>query len=99
MRKYPSSYPSSYVHRGDTARRLRRIKRVALVLGFGATTFVVIRNRPQVEAASAEATHEVDLFSSSRELRAKLDSTRGELDLAKAELERSRRIITYSSKY
>jgi soluble lytic murein transglycosylase-like protein len=94
MRKYPSSY----VHRGDAARLRARIKRVAVVLGFGATALMISKYR-DLPSANAESTHEVDLFSGTSELRAKLDSTRGELDLAKAELERARRVMHYSTRY
>ena len=94
----------TYVHRGDAPRRRKRIKQVSLAAGFFAASAFILGNRTpaatDVEAAPVKrsSTFQINL-GSDRALTARLDSMRGELDLAKAQLDRSAKIFSYSSKY
>lgn len=87
--------PVDYVHRGDIRRRNERIRRWVLGIGFIASVYA-FANLRQEEAGATPS-----LFGTSTEarLRASLDSATGELNLARAELERARSIIEYSSRY
>ena len=88
-----------YARRGDAIRRRNRIKRVALVAGFGLAVAFVARQR-MAQPASAEATHdEAGLFSGPATIRREIADVRGQLELTRAELERAKRIIDYSSRY
>jgi soluble lytic murein transglycosylase-like protein len=92
---------SSYVRRGDALRRRNRIKRVVLLGGFAVAAAFMARER-MLQPANAEATHEETGFFSgneARQLQQELDDTRGKLDLARAELERAKRIMTFSTRY
>ncbi|MDQ3699262.1 MAG: transglycosylase SLT domain-containing protein [Gemmatimonadota bacterium] len=86
-----------YVHRGDLIRRRERNRRWALGLGFLAALFGFTQLRQRDASASAPPS-----FGSAGEkerLRNALDSATGELNLAKAELERASRIIHYSTRF
>ena len=97
----------TYVHRGDANRRRTRVRQVTLAVGFfGACAFILGNRTPaatDVEAAPAPPMKSSSGFrinlGSDRALAARLDSMRGELDLAKAQLDRSAKIFTYSSRY
>ena len=97
----------TYVHRGDAHRRRTRVKQVSLAVGFFAASVFILGNRKPtattVEAAPVNASSGSSGFrinlGSDRALTARLDSMRGELDLAKAQLDRSAKIFTYSSRY
>jgi soluble lytic murein transglycosylase-like protein len=77
---------------------------VSLAAGFFAASAFILGNRTpaatDVEAAPVKrsSTFQINL-GSDRALTARLDSMRGELDLAKAQLDRSAKIFSYSSKY
>jgi soluble lytic murein transglycosylase-like protein len=96
----------TYVHRGDARRRRTRLKQTALAVSFfGAAAFVLGNRRPaapEAQAASLEAPKSsgfsIDLHAD-RTLSAELDSTRGELELAKTQLARAGKVIGYSSQY
>lgn len=89
----------SYARRGDAIRRRDRIKRLALVAGFGLAVAFVARQR-MAQPANAEVTHdESGLFSGRETLQRQLADARGQLELTRAELERAKRIIDYSSRY
>src|SRR5258708_9467223 len=94
----------TYVHRGDRMRRRTRVKQMVLAVSFFVTVGLLLGNRkpaaPAAEAApvSRGAGFRIDL-STNRSLTAQLDSARGELDLAKAQLERANKIISYSTQY
>ena len=95
----------TYVHRGDAHRRRTRVRQVTLAVGFfGASAFLLGNRTPattNVEAApvkSAASSFRINL-GSDRALTARLDSMRGELDLAKAQLDRSAKIFEFSSRY
>jgi len=93
----------TYVHRGDAYRRRRRLQRSALALSFfGAAAFVIGNRKPAAPAAFAAPVNSTGFrinVATDRSLTFALDSTRGELDLVRAQLERATRIINYSSRY
>jgi soluble lytic murein transglycosylase-like protein len=91
------------VHRGDAYRRRTRIKRATLALSLlGATASVLGNRRPAAPAAEAapvkSSPFRIDV-ATDRSLAASLDSTRGELELVRAQLERATKIINFSSRY
>jgi soluble lytic murein transglycosylase-like protein len=93
----------TYVHRGDAYRRRRRLRRSVLALSFfGATAFVIGNRKPAAPAAEAAPVNGGGFHinvSTDRSLASALDSTRGELELVRAELERATKVINYSSRY
>lgn len=89
----------SYVHRGDSQRRLRRLRRVLLgVLSLGAVTVLAESPEPQVALASAPG-FSFSLGDDSRRLEMELSNARGELDLANVQLQKMHRVFAYSSRY
>jgi soluble lytic murein transglycosylase-like protein len=77
---------------------------VSLAAGFFAASAFILGNRAptatDVEAAPVKTSSSFRInLGSDRALTARLDSMRGELDLAKAQLDRSAKIFSYSSKY
>lgn len=81
-----------------------RVKQVSLAVGFfGACAFILGNRTPAtttVEAAPVKSSTGFRInLGGDRILAARLDSMRGELDLAKAQLSRSATIFTYSSRY
>ena len=92
----------TYVHRGDAARRRRRIKQALFAAGSIAMTTVVIASRKTATANAEPATgHRAAIFSlgENRKLRDELQSARGELSLVRAQFERADKILQYSTKY
>ena len=92
----------TYVHRGDAARRRRRIKQVLFATGSIALTTLVIASRKPTTANAESATGaRASIFSlgESRKLRDELQSARGELSLVRAQFERADKIMQYSTKY
>jgi soluble lytic murein transglycosylase-like protein len=85
---------SSYVYRGDQARRRRRAQRFLVIVGllvFGGSAWA---SRPHdALAESAARGGEIG------RLRAELDASRLELEVAQAELDRWSRIFAYSARY
>src|SRR5690349_19980339 len=93
----------TYVHRGDAARRRRRIKQMLFGAGSIALTVMVIASR-KTSTANAEPAVTGDRASffslgDSRKLRQELESARGELTLARAQFERADKPIQYWTKY
>lgn len=93
----------TYVHRGDAQRRRARLKQTLLVMSFfAATVFVVGNRKPAARPAEAAPVRSPGFhfsLNTNRSVAAELDSTRGELDLSQAQLERANKIIGYSSQY
>jgi soluble lytic murein transglycosylase-like protein len=95
----------TYVHRGDAARRRKRLKRTlaAALAAAGLAVLLVAVRKP--DAANAEVTSAPSsgfsfvLGSQARELKQALDSTRGEMELLRSQYERADRIIHYSARY
>jgi soluble lytic murein transglycosylase-like protein len=95
----------TYVHRGDAMRRRIRIQRLLMLAGVVTAAAILVINRNPGDA-NAEVTPEArtsafsfSLTSESRRLKDELETTRGELDLVKAQLERSSRILNFSTRY
>jgi soluble lytic murein transglycosylase-like protein len=92
----------TYVHRGDAARRRRRIKQFLFATASIATTTLVIASRRTATANAEPATGgRAPLFSlgENRKLRDELQSAKGELSLVRAQFERADKILQYSTKY
>lgn len=99
----------TYVHRGDAYRRRRRVKRTVLAMSFlGVTAFVLGNRRPAAPPAEAAPVKSAAVdrspgfridVATDRSLAIALDSTRGELELVRAQLERATNVIKYSSRY
>jgi len=93
----------TYVHRGDGQRRRKRIKQTVLALSFFSAVGFLVGNRTPA-ATDAEAAlvtnspFRIDL-STDRTLASQLDSARGELELARTQLDRANTIINYSTRY
>jgi soluble lytic murein transglycosylase-like protein len=93
----------TYVHRGDAYRRRRRLKQTVMALSFfGATAFVLGNRKPATSAAEAAPVKSSGFsinVNTDRSLTFALDSARGELELMRAQLERAKQVIGYSSRY
>src|SRR5687767_5182750 len=89
----------TYVHRGDAVRRMARIRRTLMVGGFALAVVLGWRNSGTSEA-SAEPTPGIFTgLSATERMQSELDKTRGELDLANAQLARWNQVFTYSSQF
>lgn len=94
----------TYVHRGDGFRRRSRIKHSALALSFFSALAFLLGNREPValdaQAASVTGSNSFRInLSTDRSLTAQLDSTRGELDIMRIQLDRAQKVIAFSSQY
>jgi soluble lytic murein transglycosylase-like protein len=92
----------TYVHRGDAARRRRRVKQGLIAAGSMALTVIVLESRKTATAdAEPAATGSESFFAigDSRKLRNALASARGELTLVRAQYERADKIIQYSTRF
>jgi soluble lytic murein transglycosylase-like protein len=95
----------TYVHRGDVARRTRRVRQTLLVFGFFCATGVVAASR-KPGTANAEPAPKVEKGSSffvspseARRIRNDLATAKGQLDLVQGQLERANVVIDYSARY
>ncbi|HKW46832.1 MAG TPA: lytic transglycosylase domain-containing protein [Gemmatimonadaceae bacterium] len=93
----------TYVHRGDAARRRRRLKRFLYASAAAAVVAIVLATRhpgtANAEVALHSSSFSLGLGGGTRELREALDSTKGEMDLLRAQYERADKIIHYSSRF
>lgn len=94
----------TYVHRGDANRRRFRVKRAVLAVSFlSATAFLLGNRKPVTRVAQAAPVASSPGFrinlSTDRSLATELDSTRGELELTRTQLERATKVIGYSTQY
>ena len=97
----------TYVHRGDEARKRRRIQQALLAAGFVAATASVysLREPEEARAAVADATPAVVeeapfyIRGEARRLYNELATAKGQLALVNAQLERARRVMKFSSEY
>jgi soluble lytic murein transglycosylase-like protein len=92
------------VHRGDGHRRRTRVKQAVLAVSFfGATAFLLGNSKPATRNAEAAPVKRSKGFqinlNTDRSLAAQLDSVQGELDLARTQLDRATKVISYSSQY
>ena len=78
---------------------MARIRRILLVGGFALAVVIGWRNGGTSEAAAEPNPTIFPGLSADARLQEELDKTRGELDLANAQLARWNRIFTYSSQY
>ena len=92
----------TYVHRGDAARKRRRLRNLVFAAGAILATHAVVNSRKTATANAAPAvTGSRSLFEigGARKLRDELESAKGELTVAKARYERAEKIMQYSTKY
>ena len=91
----------TYVHRGDAARRRRRIQRVLLAISIVVLAALVVENRwtPSANAEPARPAVFFSIGSQSRKLWQDLETARGELSLLKAQYERADKIMAFSTRY
>jgi len=87
---------SSYVHRGDLERRRKRTRKVLLLVVAVAGSTLAWKVRAP---ADANAEPSPSFFTSDARLRQDLETARGELDLARAQLERANKVFAFSSRY
>ncbi len=92
------------MHRGDSYRRRVRVKQTLLAVSFFSALAFLLGNREpatsEAEAASVAPGSAFHLaLGTGRSISQQLDSTRGELELTRAELDRANRLIGYSTKY
>ena len=78
---------------------MARIRRGLLVGGFAIAVVLGWRNSGTEEAAAEPQPRIFPSLSVNERMQEELDRTRGELDLAKAQLERWNKVFTYSSQY
>lgn len=89
----------SYVHRGDTERRKRRVQGVIMLAGVLTAGTTAARNwEPAVAAATPVASAAAEQREI-RRLQGQIERARGDLRLASAQLERWNRIFHFSHKY
>jgi len=88
-----------YELRGERERRRVRIRKGALALGFLTAVALGARGQPPHDLEAEEAPRIRSSFFGDDALRDTLDATRGELDLARSQLQRANMIIGYSSRY
>jgi soluble lytic murein transglycosylase-like protein len=93
----------TYVHRGDVARRTRRIRQTLLVLGLFVATGVIAATR-KTSTADAEPTPNTSRASifalpGERRLRNDLANLQGQLDLLQGQYDRANAVIKYSTRF
>src|SRR5438094_1293519 len=93
----------TYVHRGDAARRRKRLKQTLYAVAAVLVAALALAARHPGTASAEVAIHSsgfsLGLGGGARELREQLDSTKGEMDLLRARYQRADRIIQYSSRF
>ena len=93
----------TYVHRGDAQRRRTKVRQTVLAVSFFSASAFLLGNRKPVSteaiAAPAPAPKSFHLSLGGRSLASQLDSTQGELELMRTQLERANKIIGYSTQY
>ena len=93
----------TYVHRGDVARRRKRLKRMLSATAAAAVVAIILATRhpgtANAEVAGRSSGFSLGFGRSTSELRQSLDSTSGEMDLLRARYERAERIINYSTRF
>lgn len=94
----------TYVHRGDGLRRRRQLVRGLYVTGFvAACAFLVTHRKPEPTTAMAaevdHSTHFFGLGGESDRLRSQLETSRGDVNLLRAQLDRATRILDFSTRY
>jgi soluble lytic murein transglycosylase-like protein len=93
-----STKQDTYMHRGDAIRRRTRSRNIVVGLALGglAAAFMAGQRIPEARAQVNPAS----LFPfGSQRLQDELNATKGQLDLANAELERLKTVVAFSSRY
>lgn len=95
---------SAYERRGQHDRHRARVRHMAAAAGVAAivAVLVVARNTPEAHAAGramSDASSGTLFGFGSQHLKDELDATKGQLDLANAQLERLNAVVHYSSQY
>src|SRR4051812_44595083 len=94
----------TYVHRGDVARRTRRIRQTLLVFGLFCATGIVAASRKPA-TANAEPAPKVSRGSffitptEARRLQNELATAKGQLDLVQAQFDKANDVIRYSTRF
>lgn len=93
----------TYVHRGDAARRRKRLKRTISAAAAVAVVAIILAARhpgtANAEVAGRSSGFSLGFGRGTSELRQELDSTKGEMDLLRARYERANHIINYSTRF
>ena len=90
---------NTYVHRGDAARRKRRIQGVFMLAGVLAAGTMAARNWEPTEATATPLRHTLAERAEVQRLQSQIEKARGDLRLASVQLERWNRIFHYSKKF
>jgi soluble lytic murein transglycosylase-like protein len=96
---------STYVPRGEALKRRRRLRLLAIFTSITGAALLVIANRRPSEATAESAavtdraTFSFGLLGENRRLKKELENALGESALLRAQIERSQRIIDFSSRY
>ena len=88
----------TYSHRGDRIRRNDRIRKGLLVVALIGAVALIPQEQPR-EVLAAPGGFNFGLTAESRRLRADLDATKSELEIARAQLERANAIMGFSATY
>jgi soluble lytic murein transglycosylase-like protein len=94
-------HETRYVHRGDLERRRAKVRRwrALLTSGFVGALVLLLGTQIMQERSATASTFSFALPGESKRLRDDLNATRGELELARAQLDRANHILAYSTKY
>lgn len=92
-------YSHSYVHRGDAARRKRRVQGAFMLAGVLVAGTMAARNWEPTEAAATPLQRTLAERAEVQRLQNQIEQARGDLRIASAQLERWNRIFHYSHKY
>jgi soluble lytic murein transglycosylase-like protein len=90
---------NSYVHRGDAARRKRRVRGAIMLVGVVTAGTMAARNWEPAEATATPVHRSLADRAEVQRLKSQIESARGDLRIASAQLERWNRIFHYSHKY
>ena len=95
---------SAYERRGQHDRHRARVRHMAAAVGVAAIVAVLLaaRNTPEAQAAGhamSDASSGTLFGFGSQHFKDELDATKGQLDLANAQLERLNAVVHYSSQY
>ena len=95
---------SAYERRGQHDRHRARVRHMAAAVGVAAVVAVLVaaRNTPEAHAAGRAMSDAspVSIFGfGSHRIKDELDATRGQLDLANAQLERLNAVVHFSGQY
>ncbi len=88
-----------YSHRGDAKRLRERVGKYVLIASLLAAVAFIPRERPRDAEASTLGTFAFAGSDENARLRAELDAAKGDLALARAQLQRTKAIMDYSSEY